>query len=64
MFRKTFLLTAAACYFLGISSGVVLERGTGPTDGLATTAGAAEPESAVRTTAIDIQADRQEHALS
>jgi LmbE family N-acetylglucosaminyl deacetylase len=48
MFRKTFLLTAAVCYFLGIWSGVVLERGTCRTDGLATAAIAAEPQSPVR----------------
>lgn len=42
--RKTFLLTAVICYFLGLWSGHALERGTGPADGFTASARAAEPK--------------------
>jgi len=45
MLRRALLLTPAVCYLFGLWSGVALERGAVPPDGLATTAAAAETKS-------------------
>ncbi len=47
MIRKSFLLPAAVCYFLGVWSGAALESRNGPGDGLATAAVAAAVRAAI-----------------
>ena len=45
MLRKALLLAPVLCYGFGVWSGMLLQRGAAPTDGLATRAAAAEPKS-------------------
>jgi len=47
MIRRSFLLPAAVCYFLGIWSGVELERPAASSGGLATSAAASTPDRPV-----------------